>query len=108
HLRRNIPAKLGPPFPVVDDKTLPPREELLTALVQVTNGAGNDIFATVRGLLVRDVNRIGNILYVRGPEVIIIVDYSANVEYYLKIIRALDVQAPGQITRVIPIQYAPA
>jgi general secretion pathway protein D len=108
HLRRNIPAKLGPPFPVVDENTLPPREEIVTAVIQVTNGAGNDIFATVRGLLVRDVNRIGNILYVRGPEVIIIVDYSANVEYYLKIIRALDVQAPGQITRVIQINFAPA
>ncbi len=106
HLRRNLPARVGPPFSVVDDKTLPQREEIVTAVIQVTNGAGNDIFATVRGLLVRDVNRLGNILYVRGPEVIIIVDYSANVEYYLKIIRALDVQAPGQITRVIPIQYA--
>lgn len=115
HLRRNIPAKVGPPFPVVradsnEEKSekMPPREEIVTAVIQVNNGAGNDIFATVRGLLVRDVNRIGNILYVRGPEVIIIVDYASNVEYYLKVIRALDVQAPGQITRIIQINFAPA
>jgi general secretion pathway protein D len=108
HLRRNLPTKAGPPFPVVDEKTLPPREQIVTAVLQVQNGAGNDIFATVRGLLVRDVNRIGNILYVRGPEVIIIVDFSSNVEYYLKIIRALDVTAPGQTTQVYRIEFAPA
>jgi len=113
HMRRNVPAKVGPPFPVesIKDeedikKKLPPREEVVTAVIQVKNGAGNDIFSTVRGFLVRDINRLGNILYVRGPEVIIIVDYASNVEYYLKIIKALDVQAHGQETRVIQVKFA--
>src|SRR4029077_20062058 len=59
HLRRNFPARLGPPFEVVAaDKLAGLGDQIVTATYRVENGAGNDIFATVRGLLVRDVNRI--------------------------------------------------
>lgn len=99
HSRRNCTGRLGPP----------PRERVVTAVVTVKNGAGNDIFATVRGgLITRDVTRTGNMLYVRGPEVIIIVDYASTVNYYLEVIRALDAQMPGQITRVVHVQFVPA
>ncbi|MBI3722544.1 hypothetical protein HY251_01095 [bacterium] len=109
HLRRNLGTKLDPPFPVIEKGgELPKREQFVTAFIQILHGAGNDIFATVRGLLARDTSRTGNILYVRGPEVVIIVDFAPNVEYYTKIIRALDVQAPGQVTRVIQIHNAPS
>jgi hypothetical protein len=107
HLRRNIPARLGPPFPVVSVDELASRgDEIVTTVMNVKNGAGNDIFATVRGLLVRDVNRIGNILYVRGPETIIIVDFAYNCSYYAKIIQSLDVPGAGMNTRVFDLQHA--
>jgi hypothetical protein len=109
HLRRNIAQRAGPPFKVIEaGEELPKREEIVTAVVQVKHGAGNDIFATVRGLLVRDVNRIGNILYVRGPEVIIFVDFAPNVDYYTKIVKALDVPAPRAATKELRLERAMA
>lgn len=108
HLRRNLPARAAPPFPVVPVEELSAHEgQIVTTIVDVKNGAGNDIFATVRGLLVRDVNRIGNILYVRGPETIILVDFAENVAYYAKIIAAMDVPAGAQ-ARVFHLQHASA
>jgi hypothetical protein len=107
HLRRNFPCKLGPPFPVVSvDEAWKHPDEVVSCVMKIQHGAGNDIFATVRGLLVRDVNRIGNILYVRGPEALIIVDFGSNVDYYAKMIRALDI--PEGNTRVFDLEHANA
>ncbi len=107
HLRRNFPAKVGPPFRTVTVEEAAKRpDEVVTALIPIKHGSGNDIFATVRGLLVRDVNRIGNILYVRGPEMIIIVDFGMNVSYYASVIRALD--APGAFVKVFDLQHGNA
>jgi hypothetical protein len=109
HLRRNFAPKAAPPFRVFGyGEELPKGEEIVTAVVQVRNGAGSDIFATVRGLLVRDVNRIGNILYIRGPEVVVVVDFAKNVEYYTKIIRLLDVPSPNATFRVMHVRHGDA
>jgi hypothetical protein len=94
HHRRNINQKEGPPWRVVDGKALPDWDELVTVLFRVQHGAGNSIFATVRGLLTRDTNRIGNILYVQGSEIIIIVDLASKVRYYAEVIAGLDVPSP--------------
>lgn len=107
HLRRNFPCKLGPPFPLVSaEEAAKHADEVVTTVLTVKHGGGNDIFATVRGLLVRDVNRIGNILYVRGPEAIILVDFGANIAYYARVIAALDV--PGAGARVFDLAHSNA
>jgi hypothetical protein len=109
HLRRNLPARVGPPFRLVAPEALDPRsEEIVTTLVPIRHGNGNDIFATVRGLLVRDVNRIGNILYIRGAEQIGIVDYSKNVDYYARIIQALDIPSPDARFAVFSLEHISA
>jgi type II secretory pathway component GspD/PulD (secretin) len=109
HCRRNLNMHMAPPFPVVgNDEALPKREQVVTAFVPVKNGCGADIYANVRGLLTRDVNRVGNILYVRGPEVLIVVDLAKNVDYYREVIRRLDVMPLGPETRVFSLARAPA
>lgn len=87
---------------------LPRREEVVTAILQVTHGSAPDIFANLRQIqAVRDQNHTGNMLYVRGPEVILVVDFASNVDYYTRLVRAMDVRAPGQVTRVFSVTYAP-
>lgn len=107
HHRRNLAQKEGPPWRYVPGEDLPDHEELITAVFQIKNGAGNSIFATVRGLLTRDTNRIGNILYVQGPEVLIIVDLASKVRYYARVIEALDVAGPRQQMKIFQISFAP-
>lgn len=107
HHRRNLAQKEGPPWRYVRGEDVPNHEEIVTAVFQVKHGAANSIFATVRGLLTRDSNRIGNILYVQGPEVIIIVDLASKVRYYGRVIEALDVPGPRKIMKIYQIQHAP-
>ncbi|MBX3470274.1 MAG: hypothetical protein KF878_25690 [Planctomycetes bacterium] len=107
HHRRNINQKEGPPWRYVAGKDVPDYDELVTAVFQVKHGAGNSIFATVRGLLTRDTNRIGNILYVQGPEVIIIVDLASKVRYYARVIEALDVAGPRKEMKIFQVNFAP-
>ncbi len=112
-LQRNLPQmssavpRFMPPEEV-EANGIPDSSEILTAIIQVQNGAGNDIFSALRGLVTRDRDRVGNILYIRGPEVIIIVDLAPKVEYYYRVIKALDLPAPGQKIRVKQIVYAAA
>src|SRR5579871_1437544 len=109
HLRRNLNGQLAPPFRVVgDQEPLGRGDEVVAAFIQVRNGAANDIFATVRGLLVRDLNRVGNILYVKGPEIIIVVDFAANVDYYRKVVAALDLPAPPRVVKTISLVHGAA
>lgn len=99
HHRRNLAQKVGPPWDYVEG--LAPRSDrFVTCVVPVKHGAGNAIFATLRGLLTRDTNRVGNILYVQGPEVIIVLDLGHNVRYYQEVIAALDRPPPLASSRV--------
>ena len=107
HHRRNLAQKEGPPWRYVEGTDLPEHEELVTAVFQVEHGAGNSIFSTVRGLLTRDTNRVGNILYVPGPEIIIIVDLASKVRYYGRVIQALDVAGPRVQMKIFQITFAP-
>ncbi|RMG13662.1 MAG: hypothetical protein D6731_11770 [Planctomycetota bacterium] len=107
HHRRNLAQKEGPPWRYVKGENLPDHEELVTAVFQIKNGAGQQIFATVRGLLTRDTNRVGNILYVQGPEVLIIVDLASKVRYYRRVIEALDVAGPRKEMKIYPVNFAP-
>jgi general secretion pathway protein D len=107
HHRRNLAQKEGPPWRYVKGDDLPDHEELVTAVFQIKNGAGQQIFATVRGLLTRDTNRIGNILFVQGPEVLIIVDLASKVRYYRRVIEALDVAGPRKQMKIYQVSFAP-
>jgi general secretion pathway protein D len=106
HLQRNVMPQTGVRTEVVREDSIPQREEIVTALIQVTKGSAPDIFANLRGLFIHDQTHLGNIQYVRGPEMLIIVDFASNVEYYLKVIRALDVSPPGQALRIFEIRSA--
>jgi len=107
HHRRNINQKEGPPWRVVDGKAVPGWDELVTALFRIEHGAGNSIFASVRGLLTRDTNRLGNILYVPGSEVIIIVDLASKVRYYADVIAGLDIPTPlAGVTHTFKLRVA--
>jgi hypothetical protein len=90
HHRRSISQKEGPPWRYVEGKDVPDHDEIVTAVFQIKNGAANSIFATVRGLQTRDTNRIGNILYVMGPEKLIICDLGPQVAYYRRVAAELD------------------
>jgi hypothetical protein len=106
HQRRNLAAKLPLPFRFVGPDALPERDEVVTVAYTVRHGAGNDIYAVMRGLLVRDQNRVANMLYVRGPELILIVDFASNVRYYLQVLRSLDVPAPERVLRAYKVRNA--
>jgi type II secretory pathway component GspD/PulD (secretin) len=109
HARRNLPARVGPVTRVVGEgEKAPRREEVITAIFNVKNGGGNDIYATMRGLLTRDINRIGNMLYVRGPEVLIFCDFASNVEYYASVLKKLDIPAPRPVIRLYKLKHANA
>lgn len=107
--RGNLPPVQQPATPIVGaGAPLPPREEIVTAILQVTHGSAPDIFQNLRQIqAIRDQNRVGSMLYVRGPEAILIVDFVSSVEYYSRLVRAMDVRAPGQVTRVFHVSFAP-
>lgn len=107
HHRRNLPTKEPPPWRYVESKDVPDHDELVTAVFQIKNGAGNNIFATLRGFGARDMNRVGNMLYVPGPEIIIVVDLASKVRYYGRLIEALDSPGPRKEMQVFQIVNAP-
>lgn len=93
HHRRNLPHKAGPPWDHVEG--LAPRSDrLVTCVVPIRHGAGAAIFATLRGLMTRDTNRVGNILYLQGPELLLLVDFGHQVRYYQELIATLDRPPP--------------
>ena len=52
------------------------------------------IFANLRGLLSRDPLRLGTILYIQGPERIVVFDLAPKVSYYREVMRSLDQAYP--------------
>jgi general secretion pathway protein D len=105
--QRSIPTKAQPPYKFVDGKDLPDHEEMVTAVFQIENGAASTIFANLRGIMSRDQSRAGNILYVQGPELLIITDTTSKVRYYDRLIEALDVAGPRKKLEIFRIEYAP-
>lgn len=106
-LQRNVPNVESPPFSFIPDiRDLPRRSEIVTAIIPVENGAGREIYSTLRGLVARDRNRLGAIVHVPGPEVILVTDFAPNVDYYRNIIKALDIRAPGQEIKLRLLNHA--
>lgn len=94
HHRRNLATRLPVTGPVISGQEAPAGDQLLTAVHYVRHGAGAAIFATLRGLMTRDTNRVGNLLYVSGPEALVISDLAPQVRYYQQLIEKLDVAPP--------------
>lgn len=90
HQRRNLYQKEATPRVVAPD-AIPLQNELVSVTFHVQHGQGNTIFATLRGLLSRDPNRLGNILYLPGPDAIVIVDLAPRVRHYAEVLATLDV-----------------
>lgn len=109
HSKRNIGQKEPPPWRYVDidSNDIPDHDEIVTAVFKIKYGAGNAIFATIRGLATRDTSRVSNSLYVPGPEVIIISDLASRVRYYARVVEALDVQGPRKEMKIYQIEHAP-
>lgn len=105
---REVQTKSGGPTRFVPGTSLPDHDEVVTAVFQVENGAGSAIYANLRGILARDPTRGGNILYIQGPELLIITDATSNVRYYNRLIQALDVAGPRKKLESFPIKYAEA
>jgi general secretion pathway protein D len=105
---REVQTKSGGPTRFVSGKQLPDHDEVVTAVFQIQNGAASAIYANLRGILARDPTRGGNILYIMGPELLIITDATSNVRYYGRLITALDVAGPRKSLKVFPIKFAEA
>lgn len=90
------------------DEALPKHNTPATLVYRVQHGAGSTIFANLRGLMSRDPLRIGNLLYVQGPEQIIIFDLAPKVAYYRSILERLDlpVQALSQQVTIYEVPDA--
>lgn len=93
--RRNLATRFGPPWARVEDGVAVDPDRIVTREVTIRHGGGNQIFALLRGLLSRDMNRVGNVLYVAGAEQLVIVDFARNVRYFEELARALDVPSSG-------------
>lgn len=107
HHRRDLPGKEAQAR-LVEGAEVPPWEEVVTAVFRVQHGAGAMIFATLRGVMSRDPNRVGLSQYVPGPELIIVVDLASRVRFAARVIEALDVQGPQRELRTFTLRHAPA
>lgn len=88
-----------------DDK-LPKMNTPVSLVYRIQHGAGQALFAQLRGILARDVTRYGNILYLQGAEQIVITDFAPKVAYYRQLIRAMD-QPPAARAQQVTVYEVP-
>lgn len=90
------------------DQALPTYNTPVTLVYQVKSGAGSTMFANLRGLMSRDSLRLGNVLYIQGPERIVITDLAPKVAYYREVMRKLDVALiPRQPSQHVTVYEVP-
>ncbi|MBL4846566.1 MAG: hypothetical protein JKY65_13655 [Planctomycetes bacterium] len=87
-LNSQIGATNCPAF--ATDADLPVLNTPIALSFKVQHGAASAIYANLRGVLARDPARSGNILYVQGPELIVITDLAPKVAAYRDLARLLD------------------
>lgn len=95
------------PLPTATDSQLPlssTSDEFVTQLIPLQFADANDI----RGLLTPLVSKQSSVLAYTPTNTLILTDVSSNISRLLKIIRALDVEAPAAILKVIILQHASA
>ena len=88
------------------DAPLPRTNTYVSLSYRVRHGAGSAIYANLRGIMARDPSRAGNILYVQGPERLIITDFAPSVEAYRKLLRTLDQPVGGQLVTLYQVPEA--
>lgn len=88
------------------DASLPRTNTYISLSYRVRYGAGSAIYANLRGILARDPGRTGNILYVQGPERLIITDFAPSVEAYRQLLRSLDQPLSGQLVTLYQVPGA--
>ena len=89
-----------------EDEALPALNAFVTLTYTIRNGAGSAIYANLRGIMARDPSRVGNILYIQGPEQLVVADLAPSVELYRQLIRALDRPLPGQLVTLYQVPSA--
>lgn len=88
------------------DAPLPRLHTQITWACTIKHGAASAIYATLRGLLSRDPTRNGNILYIQGPQKIVITDLAPKVSYYRNLIRQLDLPLRSQFVTLYRVSSA--
>ncbi|MEE8305285.1 MAG: type II secretion system secretin GspD [Candidatus Tectomicrobia bacterium] len=97
----------GRPLPTTIDGQFQPSstsDEFVTQLIPLDYAEANEI----RGLLTPLVSKQSSMLAYAPTNTLILTDVSSNISRLLKIIRALDIEAPAGTLKVIPLQYASA
>jgi hypothetical protein len=80
---------------------LPQGNVPVTLIYPLTQADGQSVFANLRGILCRDPMRLGNVLYLRGSNYLVITDLAPRVAYYRQIAEQLDrPRAKGQAFRL--------
>ncbi len=95
------------PLPTTIDgqrRPLATRDEFITQLIPLRHADANEI----RGLLSALVSKESSLLAYAPTNTLILTEVQSNISRLLKIIRALDVQAPTALLKVIQLQYAAA
>jgi hypothetical protein len=101
HARRNVATRQLPtPVFVRGNQALPSMNRPVMWIYHVRNGAASSIFANLRGMMSRDPTRYANILYVQGPELLIVRDLSRTLRLYQR--TALELDGKGTSAKGTP------
>jgi general secretion pathway protein D len=95
------------PLPTATDSRLPlspTSDAFVTQLIPLEFADVNEI----RGLLTPLISKQSSLLAYTPTNTLILTDLSSNISRLLKIIRALDIEAPAAVLKVIPLQNASA
>jgi general secretion pathway protein D len=86
------------------DRMSPDRDSFITQLIPLKYADANEI----RGLLSALVSKESSLLAYGPTNTLILTEVQSNISRLMKIIRALDVQAPAAVLKVIALKYAAA
>lgn len=90
--------RLASPVLVKQDAPLPALNRPTTLVWEVRHGGASAIFANLRGVMSRDPSRFGTVLYVQGPEKILVTDLSRRLKTYQDLLGVLDQPGPARVT----------
>jgi general secretion pathway protein D len=95
------------PLPTAIDGSWPSRsanDEFITQLIPLRHADANEI----RGILAGLVSKESSLLAYAPTNTLILTEVASNIARLMTIIRALDVEAPSSVLKVIPLQHASA
>lgn len=81
-------------------KPLAPR---VTAILEIQCGAASAIYANMRGIISGRYRRHPDLLYVQGPELIVVSGSAAEVRHYRALAESLDLPGPRRLLRTFPV-----